>query len=286
MIVVTGATGKLGQAITERLLEKLPASQLGISVRDPKKAEALAERGVRVRQGDFKDPASLRHAFEGASQVLIISSNSSGDDAVEHHRTAIEAAKAIGAGRILYTSHMGSNPQSLFPPMRDHAATEALLQASGVPFTSLRNGFYVDSGIMLMGQALETGKLAAPEDGSVSWTTHADLSEAATIALTEEGRLAGITPPLTSTEIFDLSDIAAIASELTGREITRVITKEEEYRAGMISHKVSEPQADLLMGLFAASRQGEFSAVDPTLTHLLGRSPMTIRDGLATRLSS
>ena len=121
-------------------------------VRDPEKARGLAERGIRVRQGDFGDPASLRHAFENASQILIISSSTAGD-AVEQHRNAIDAAKAVGAQRVLYTSHMGSNASSPFSPMRDHAATEAMLKASGMAFTSLRNGFYADSGVMLLGQA-------------------------------------------------------------------------------------------------------------------------------------
>ena len=100
------------------------------------------------------------------------------------HRTAIEAATAAGVERIVYTSHMGANAASPFAPMPDHAATEAALRDSGVAYTALRSGFYATSGIMLMGRALETGTLAAPEDGPVSWTAHADLAEAAALALT------------------------------------------------------------------------------------------------------
>src|ERR1039457_3579257 len=102
---------------------------------------------------------------------------------------AIQAAREAGAKRVLYASHMGSNAASPFAPMPDHAATEALLQASGMAFTCLRNGFYAASGLMLMGDALQTGRLIAPQDGPVSWTAHADLAEAAAIALTGEGRL-------------------------------------------------------------------------------------------------
>ncbi len=285
MTIVTGATGRLGQDIVEHLLKKIPAAEVGVSVRNPEKASALQERGVRVRQGDFGDPANLRNAFEGASQVLIISSNSSGEAAVEHHGNAIDAAKAVGARRILYTSHMGSNAASPFRPMCDHAATEALLKKSGIAFTSLRNGFYAGSGIMLMGQALETGKILAPEDGPVSWTAHSDLAEAAVIALTDEQHLNGITPPLTASEALDFEAIAAIASELTGRQITRVMITDEQYRESLVSHHVPEAMANMLVGLFAASRKGEFSAVDPTLERLLGHPPMSMRDVLANHLS-
>jgi NAD(P)H dehydrogenase (quinone) len=285
MIIVTGATGKLGKDIVERLLKQLPSSEVGISVRDPSKAQDLSDRGVRVRKADFEDKNSLRHAFAGATQVLIVSSDSSGETAVTHHRNAMDAAKAVGAGRILYTSHMGSNPHSPFSPMPDHAATEALLKSSGVPFTSLRNGFYASSALQLVGRALETGKLVAPEDGKVSWTAHADLADAAVIALTDEGSVGGITPPLTGSQSLDLADIAKIASELTGQTVTRVTVPDAEWRAGLISHGVSESVADLLVGLFAASRNGEFSAVDPTLERLLGHPPMSVRDVLAGRLA-
>jgi uncharacterized protein YbjT (DUF2867 family) len=168
--------------------------------------------------------------------------------------------------------------------MPDHAATEASLQASGMAFTSLRNGFYAANGLMLMGDALQTGRLIAPQDGPVCWTAHADLAEAAAIALTDEGRLDGLTPPLTAAAALDLAGIAAIASDLTGRPITRVTVADEEWRAGLVSRGMPERQAGMLLGLFLASREGEFAAVDPALERLLGRPPMSMRDVLAASL--
>jgi NAD(P)H dehydrogenase (quinone) len=283
MIIVTGANGQLGRLIAERLLERVPAGQIGVSVRDPEKARGLEEQGVRVRRGDYADAASLAHAFEGASRVLVVSASDTGETAVRHHRTAIDAAKAAGAGRIVYTSHMGSNPSSPFPPMRDHAAAEEALRDSGVAFTALRNGFYATSAVLLLGAAPETGELAAPEDGPVSWTSHPDLAEAAVIALTEES-LDGLTPALTGPEAIDMAGVAAIASELTGRPIRRVVVPDAEYRAGLVAHGVPEPAADMLVGLFAASRLGHFARVDPTLARLLGRPPMPLREVLKEAL--
>lgn len=280
MIIVTGATGQLGRAVVERLLDRLPAGEIGVSVRDPQKVRDLEERGVAVRRGDFADPSSLTDAFAGATQVLIVS----GPAESEPHRAAIEAAKEVHAKRILYTSHMGANLRSPFQPMRAHAETEQDLQASGIPFTSLRNGFYATSAIQIMGGALHTGRLAVPEDGPVSWTAHADLAEAAAIALTREGLLDGITPPLTGPQALDFADIARIASELTGRKIARVTVSDEEWKAGLVSRGVPEASATMLLGMFAASRQGEFAAVDPALAGLLGHQPTAFRDVLAATL--
>jgi uncharacterized protein YbjT (DUF2867 family) len=284
MIIVTGANGQLGRAVVERLLERVATERIAVSVRDLEKARGLQERGIRVRQGDFADPASLANAFEEASQVLIVSADATGETAVGWHRTAIEAAKAAGARRILYTSHMGANPSSPFPPMPDHAATEAALRDSGVAFTALRNGFYASSAVMLLGAAVETGELAVPADGPVSWTTHSDLAEAAAIALAEES-LDGVTPDLTGSEAIDMAGVAALASQLTGRPIRRVVVSDAEYKAGLLSRGVPEQAADMLVGLFAASRQGEFAHVDPALARLIGRPPAPLRDVLKVAIS-
>ena len=280
MIIVSGANGKLGRAVVERLLDQVAPERVGVCVRDPERARELAERGVRVRRGDFADASSLEHAFEAATRVLVVSVDTHGETAVRLHQTAIDVAAKAGAERIVYTSHMGSSPSSLFGPMLDHAATEAALARSGVRFTSLRNGFYATSALMLVGTALRTGELAVPKDGPVSWTSHGDLAEAAAIALTEDV-LDGTTPALTGAEAIDMTGVAALASELTGRTIRRVVVPDAEFRAGLVAHGVPEGAADLLVSMFAASHQGEFAQVDPALGHLIGRPPVPLREVLA-----
>ncbi|WP_039805307.1 NmrA family NAD(P)-binding protein [Nocardia araoensis] len=286
MIIVTGATGQLGRQIVERLLTRVPANRVGVSVRDPRKAQAFAERGVRVRQGSFTDIAGLAEAFEGATQVLIVSVDKMGDECVEQHRAAIEAAVTAGARRILYTSQMGASPSSHFQACRDHAATEDALRACGVPFTSLRNGFYAASAAHFLGHADESGLLALPADGPVSWTAHADLADAAAAILADEGCFDGPTPPLTGARALAFDDIAGIATEITGSAITRTTTSDDQFREQLVGRGVPARTAEQLVGIFAASRVGEFATVDPTLATLLGREPVALRTVLREQLSS
>lgn len=282
MIIVTGATGRLGRAVVERLADRVPTDQLGVSVRDPARAADLAARGIRVRRGDFDDPDSLANAFEAAGQVLIVS----GPADPAPHQAAIDAAKAAGAGRILYTSHQAANLDSLFSATRGHAATEQDLADSGVPFTALRNGFYASTTTFMLRSALETGELILPEDGPVSWTAHRDLVDAAVLALTEPGRLDGITPALTGPGVLDYAEAAAIATDLTGRKITRVTVPDEEWKQTALGRGMPEHLADLTLGIFAAARRGEFAVVDPALPSLLGRPATTLREVLAAELTT
>ncbi|MET7320347.1 SDR family oxidoreductase [Streptomyces sp. NPDC005549] len=286
MIIVTGATGQLGRRIAEHLLTRGPAERIGVSVRDPghPRARTFADRGVRVRRGDFADAESLAHAFEGASQVLVVSVDKMGEECVKRHRTAIEAAVTAGARRVLYTSQMGAGAASHFQACRDHAATEEILRGCGVPFTSLRNGFYAASATRFLDHARETGEILLPADGPVAWTAHADLAEATAAVLVDEGRFEGPTPPLTASRALSFDGIAALASEVTGREFTRSTAPDAAFRERLVAQGVPAHNADQLLGIFAAARAGEFATADPTLAALLGREPVGMREVLGEAL--
>lgn len=277
MIVITGATGTLGSLIVERLLARVSAQSIGVSVRDVSKAAELAERGVRVRQGDFTEPATLLDAMEGADTVLVVSAAIRGGGAAAANAAAIDAAVAAGAGRVLYTSHQAASKASLFVPQHAHAATEEHLAGLDIPFVALRHGFYASTLDFVLGDALQTGQLIAPQDGPVSWTTHADLAEVAAAALLDAELFRGATPPLAAPDQLDLEAVAAMASELTGRTITRVVADDEDWKAAAINAGMPAPAADFLLGMYRASRRGEFAVTDPTLERILGRPATPVR---------
>jgi uncharacterized protein YbjT (DUF2867 family) len=280
VIIVTGATGALNGATVDHLLDRVPADEVAVVVRDVAKAERFAERGVQVRHGDYADPASLPAAFDGADQLLLVSSNDPGADAVGLHRNAVDAAVAAGVGRILYTSHQGAAPDTPFGPGRDHAATEGLLAGSGTAWTSLRNGFYAHSLNLLAGPWRETGRITVPADGPVSWTARADAAEAAAVILTSDRAYDGPVT-LTASAAPTFADVAVIASEVAGRTVERVVVSEDEWLATQVAGGQPEFFARLLLGMYQAAAAGFFAGVDPLLGRLLGREPRSVRDIVA-----
>ena len=272
MILGTGASGQLGRGIVERLLDRLPAGQVGVSVRDPGKVRGLEERGVRVRHGDFTDPSSLAHAFDGASQVLIVSADTLGEAGVRQHRTAIDAALDAGAGRVLYTSHMAASHDSPFAPARDHAATEDYLAATGAPFTSLRDGFHASSAPQMLGANTVDGRLAVPADGPVAWTDVADLAEAAAVILAGGAVFDGPTPPLTAETTHTLGDVAEMATA-AGRPLAPEPLSDDDYLGRLRQRGLPGAAVDMMFGYFLAARAGEFAKTGSTLARLLGRPP-------------
>lgn len=280
MIVVTGATGQLGKSIVKTLLGHVPANRIIASVRDVGKAQDLAASGVDVRAGDFSDPQGLTAAFAGAEQVLIVSADKLGEEALRLHRNAIEAAARAGARRILYTSHMGARLGSPFAPADQHAGTERDLAQSGLATTSLRHGFYAESCLYMIGEDLRKGELRVPEDGPVSWTARNDLAEADAVILAEDRAWDGISPPLTASQALTMAEVAALASEVTGREVRHVTISDDEWLEAKQASGMPKRYAYMLLGVFRAARRGDFGVTDPTLETLLCRSPRTMRQML------
>jgi NAD(P)H dehydrogenase (quinone) len=280
MIVITGATGALNGATVDYLLERVPAAAIAVAVRDADKAQRFADLGIEIRRCDYSDTASLAPAFDGADQVLLVSSSDPGADAVALHRAAISAAAKAGVGRIFYTSHQGAAADSPFAPARDHYATEQILAASGVAWTSLRNGFYAHSLNWLLGDWRTTGTITVPADGPVSWTAREDEAEAAAIMLAANGSYDG-TLTLTAERAPTFADIAETASQIIGRPVELVEVGEDAWLAAQVAAGQKEFLARFTLGIFQAAEQGLFATVDPLLRKLLGREPRTPTDVLA-----
>lgn len=281
MIVVTGATGALNGATVERLLERVPADRIGVSVRDVGKARHLAERGVRVRQGSYDNPAALRDSFEGADQVLLVSSGDLSADVASQHRSAIEAAVAAGARRILYTSQQNAAADSPYAPAALHAATEAALAESGAAWTSLRNGFF-GSFDQLLGPWAQTGTIAQPADGPIPWTDRSDLAEAAAVILagdrTFDGPVTLAAPPVT------LDDFATALTDATGHTVERVVVDDAQWRADQLAAGVPEVVADMTLALFRTARSGYFAGRGTLLGELLGREPRSVAEQVTAQV--
>lgn len=128
-----------------------------------------------------------------------------------------------------------------------------------------------------MGPWWQAGVITVPADGPVSWTAREDAAEAAASVLASNGAYDGPTA-LTASAAPTFEDIAATASEVTGRKIERVVMDEDEWVAGQVAAGHPEFMARFSLGIYQAARQGFFNGVDPLLGELLGREPRTVRD--------
>lgn len=270
MICVTAATGQLGRKVVEFLLDKVTLSELVLAVRSPEKAQEFAQRGLVVREADYDRPETLREAFEGVRKLLFISSPSVGRR-VEQHRNVIEAAKHSGVETIVYTSVLHADRSRLGIIAEEHRQTEAMIKESGLGYTILRNGWYVENYSSLVKTAVSQGFIVGcAGKGKISAAPRLDYAEAAAVVLTTEGHL-GKTYELAGDEAFTMEELAAEISRQTGKEISYKNVKPEEYVQWLVSTGVPETFARFLASLEEAIAEGDLFDDSHQLSQLLGR---------------
>lgn len=282
MILVTGATGKLGGLVIQQLLQKVPGNQIVAAVRDPGKAADLAKLGVRVRLADYDRPATLESALAGVDKVLLISASEPAGR-LARHRAVVDAAKKAGVRLLVYTSilHAASSTLAL---AAGHRATEEAIRASGLPFVLLRNGWYIENYTENLGPMLAHGAvLGSSGDGRVAGAARADFAAAAVAVLTGGGQenriyeLGGDVP-------FSMADLAAEVSRRAGKPVVYRDLRPADYRAELVGAGVPAPFADLLVDSSIGIAGGELDDESGDLRRLIGRPTTRLADAVAAVL--
>lgn len=282
-VVITGATGHLGRLVVERLLDTgTPAGDIIATGRDAAKLEQVAARGVSTHRLDFADPAQLEAALAGADRLLLVSTTTAGER-FDNHRRAIDAARASGVKRLVYTSTLNADTARM-RLAEEHRRTEEYLRESEVPFIILRNGWYLEN---YTGQLplirLHGVLLGSARDGAVSGASRRDLADAAAVVLTQDGH-EGSTYELGG-EPFTLSDLAATISEELGTQIAYQDLPVDAYAEALIGAGLPADLAKILADADAGLARGELYTDSDDLPRLIGRAATTYRDAVRAALA-
>ncbi|WP_035817395.1 SDR family oxidoreductase [Janthinobacterium sp. RA13] len=282
MIVVTGATGNLGQHVIASLLKSVPAASIIAAVRNPAKAGNLAAQGVQVRQADYNDGASLDAAFKGATKILLISSSEVGQRA-QQHQNVIDAAKRAGVALLAYTSVLRADTSPL-GLAAEHVITEAAIRASGLPYSFLRNGWYLENHTEHLAPVLEHGVvLGAAQDGRFSSAARLDYAAAAAAVLTADKPQAIY--ELAGDQGFTLAEYAAEVARQSGKPIVYKDLPQADFKAALVGVGVPEGFADLLADSDAGTAKGGLEDHGKQLSALIGRPTTSLLDAVKVALA-
>ncbi|WP_394690064.1 NmrA family NAD(P)-binding protein [Hoeflea sp.] len=263
-LLVTGASGHLGAGVLRHLLDtfNVPASSIVAGSRDTSKLADLAARGVETRKVDFNDPASLEAAFAGIDQLLIISTDALDGEGTRFRQqtAAVAAAKAAGVGRLAYTS-MPNPDEAKVLFAGDHKGTEDAIIATGLPYTIFRVSWYMENYFMSLPAAFAMGQwFSAAGDGKVANIARDDAARA--IA-------GGLAAPAVDSMIYTLTgsvartteEVAALASEATGKPLTVVHVTDEQLAQGMEGAGVPAPFIPTFVSFDTNTRAGKVDIV-------------------------
>lgn len=163
-VLVTGATGFLGGALTRRLVTE--GAKVRAVVRSPQKAVPLHGLGIEVVEGDVTDAEAMRRAVAGCQFVFHVAAALGGDYAkqrevnVEGTRNVIQASKDTDVTRFVHVSsiavygyNVAGDVTEAIPPAPGadpyaltKAAAEQVVLEAAVPYTLIRPAMIYGAG--------------------------------------------------------------------------------------------------------------------------------------------
>ncbi len=206
-ILVTGATGNVGRAVVDLLLQQ------GVEVRATSRNPDALPDGVDKRKADLADPETFADALKGVDKVYLYTQPSGVDGFVEQ-------AKAAGVKHVVLLSAQAAqdpNPQNGIA--RIHRIVEAALQNSGLAWTFVRPGPFATNSLQ-WAKAIRDGEtLRLPYAQSNLASIHErDIAEVSVRALTEDGH-EGQIHMITGAESITQARQADLIGQAIGRPV-------------------------------------------------------------------
>lgn len=269
MILLTGTTGLLGGHVAQSIANAgLNARAL---VRDPAKAQAIADLGIEVVQGDLADRASIDAALEGVDKAFLLMAN--GPEQLDHEIRFIDAAKEAGVSHLIKLSAIGVKAGH-FNKLKDtHGRSEDHLKASGLDYTILRGNFFMQYMLYFMPAIEATGAFYVPaDDKPMGMVDVRDIADCVPAIFSSSGH-AGKTYLLTGPEMHTFADAAQLFSNAMGREVKCALIPAAAFQEQMMKTGQDEWTASAVTEEFELLAGGGGEAVTGDVETITGTAP-------------
>ncbi|MDE0108085.1 MAG: SDR family oxidoreductase [Bryobacterales bacterium] len=284
-INVLGATGGLGSRVVDALLDRgvSPENLIACS-RSPDRIQRFKHLGIDIRRADYNAPETLSGALQGTDVLMLIPSASDVEPRIVQHSNILDAARCAGVKRVVLVSSSAARTDSKFLIAPYLVYAESRLRTSGLGWTILRNGIYLDPLVDWAPALAAMGRLPYPVSrGRVAYVSRDDLARACAAACALD-RHADQVYELTGLRALSMPDLASALTHATGQTIRFDEVTEEEFAEICRADRVPESDIAILTSLYRAADHGEFEHVSDDIRLLTGSPPVPAQDYLRESL--
>lgn len=272
MILVTGSTGTIGQAVVARLVQR--GEKVRALSRNAERASSMFGASVDCATGSYDDLASLTAAMNGVDRVFVLCPIH--PDLARFENNVAQAARHAEVGHIVKLSTAGVEWVNQGPPeptlWRQHRESEEQIEKSGVAYTHLRPDACMQN-ILMFARPIASGVYPAPTgDGRRAWIDVRDVAAAAAVVLTEDGH-EGRSYELTGPESLSDDDIAAKLTAATGRQVRHMDPPVETAMQNMVASGMPADMAAVIGEVMVAIAAGRSGKVTSGVFDVTGEDP-------------
>lgn len=291
-VLLTGVDGNLGGQAAVDLLALADHDQLIFCGYDEAVVAAYQAQGITAKQTNFNSMEGLSEKFAGADVVGLVSMPFVGAKRQQAHKNVVDAAKAAGVKKIVYTSLVNAaDPTNPSIEKIDHAFTEKYIEESGLDYIFLRNSQYAEAMITNYFTFVNAGSVMmnSQGDGKMAYISRKDCAKALAYALLADDQHQAILN-INGKELMTMADFVAIGNEETGNQVVyKAISDEENYQLfdamgiprttdGDFSKASEAPFSSEGMVTFAqAIREGKMAEFTDDFKKLTGADPISVR---------
>jgi uncharacterized protein YbjT (DUF2867 family) len=262
MILVTGATGRVGNKLVESLLRA--GKQVRVLVRNSQKGASFQTLGASVFVGDLNQSDCLEAALQRCNLLFSIPPNTLNQAQQEIH--LFQAAKRANIRRVVKLSTVKSDLQSPCQFFKQHAIAEQYLKQSGIEFTIVKSNSFMQNFLWFTHEIRTKGTLSLPmKDVKTAPVDIRDIVRVSSAILVEKGH-EGEVYNLTGSELLSLQEIAEKLSKATSQKITYIDTSPLDFKQTLIQTGVSEWFAEAVAISWQIVSEGK-----PTITNAVAK---------------
>jgi NAD(P)H dehydrogenase (quinone) len=274
VILVTGATGRVGYHLMEKLADVGADATAMVRV-EARAADLPGKPQHVVATFDDPPPAEILRGFD---RVFLLSPVHEEQAALE--TVFIDALMTAGhRPHVVKLAWDGfQDPDCEVRFMRSHRDVALHLDAVGLPVTYLAPSMYMENFLVAADTIRDEGTIAAPAgDGRVGFVAATDVAAVAARVLTGAGH-EGATYVVTGPEALGYADVAARISAVFAREVDYEDQPPERARELMLARGLSRWKADGNLELFEWIREGGADTVTAAVREVAGADPHSAED--------
>lgn len=282
MILVTGATGKIGSEAVRLLAGRgVPARALVRDVSRPPQDGSWG--GTEIAVGDFDRPDTLDAAAAGTDTLLLISPSLPAQEIA-----VIDSAVRQGVTHVVKITNHKATEDSPVDRRRDHARIEAHLRASGLAYTLLAPNLLMQNLLLFASTEIRQtrGFTISAGDGRIGMVDSRDVSASAAAVAAEPHSHAGRSYLLTGPELVTYADVAAELTRALGHDVEYRRLTPEQHRPEMVRAGVPEPVAASNAQVFGLIAEGDAAWLSDDVAALTGSVPRTLRTFITDHLTA